>query len=158
MGRDGTKTAGSAFAARVSSKGNAFAAYAGNAVWLLGRAAASVSQFRGRKAGVGGCAGAGARSCPKEEGGPGIKARRLCRGSAGKSTTPAVKRTRYVWKPPGLPDAAPRTGQRAGRRAPFWDGRETFGLRGRSGSSRFPRLRGETPDRPQALAARKPRI
>src|SRR5690349_4244162 len=104
MGRDGAKTAGGAFATRVSSKRNAFAAHAGNAVRLLGRAAASVSQFRGRKAGVGGCAGAGARSCPKEEEGPGIKGRRLCRISAGNSTIQAVKRTRYVWKPVGFPE------------------------------------------------------
>src|ERR1700687_1535001 len=107
MGRDGAETAGGAFAARISSKGNAFTAHAGHAVWLRGRGAAGLSQFRGRKAGVGGCAGAGARSCSKEEGEPGIEARRFLHDSAGESATPAFKCTRHVWSPHGLPNSAP---------------------------------------------------
>src|SRR6266700_8188550 len=107
---------------------------------------------------MGGCPGAFDRSRIKTKAEAWTKRRLGSANSTEKNTARAVKKSRHVWKSHGLPRAAARAGQRAGRHIPVWNTCQGARLHGRSDAERVPRLRGKAPDRSGALAARAHRI
>src|SRR6266567_7671049 len=102
---------------------------------------------------MGGCPGAFDRSRIKTKAEAWTKRRLGSANSTEENTARAIKKSRHVWKSHGLPRAAARAGQRAGRRTSLWDARQRTRLPGRDGPNGISRLRSHAPNNSRTMAA-----